>query len=315
MKKLFLPIIIFFTLCTGTAYPFWIWTPKTGAWSNPKDSVKGSPKEQLAVAQALFEDGKYDDARREFKKILKAYPKAVEAAESQYYLGLIEEKQGNLFEAYKGYQLVVEKYPFSERIVEINQREFEIAEKFIAGEKRKALGVALPVEHPAVEILNTIIENTPFGPLAPKAQYKLGLVYKSLERLSEAEEAFSRVISNYPQSEWVESAKFQLANTKARVSKGPEYDQGAAREAQEQFEDFVKSNPDAELSKEAEKSIGELKEKEAESDFNAGRFYEKQKQYDSALLYYNGIINGNPDSVWAAKALERLRIIEGLQKK
>jgi outer membrane protein assembly factor BamD len=314
MKKAIVTLCIFSAFCSGTAHAFWIWTPKTGKWTNPKEVVKASPIEQLAAAKGLFDTGKTDEAKREFKKLLQSYPKAAEAAESQYYLGMIEEKQGNPWEAYKAYQLVVDKYPFSERIAEINNREFAIAEQFMSGQKRKTLGMPLPVENPAIEIFTKIVENAPFGPLAAKAQYKLGLVYKALSRFSEAEEAFNKVVSNYPESEWVEPAKFQLASTKASSSKNADYDQGATKDAKEQFEDFVKSNPDAALSKEAEKNIGKLKDKEAESDFNAARFYEKQKQFVSARLYYEGIITNAPDSIWAAKAVERLKILEGMKK-
>jgi len=313
MIRRLLLFLVFFTLCAGNAYPYWIWTPKTGKWVNPKETVK-APVDQLASAKSLFDSGKFEEARREFKKILKAYPKAAEAAESQYFLGVIDEKQGNLFEAYKGYQAVVEKYPFSERIGEINTREFAIAEQFLAGGKRKKWGVTLPVENPAIEILTKIVENAPYGPLAAKAQYKLGLVLKRLERLDEAEEAFGKVISSYPESEWVGPAKFQLADTKAAISKGPDYDQGASKEAKEQYEEFVKSNPEAELSKEAEKNIGKLTNKESESDFNAARFYEKQKQFDAARLYYESIIKENPGSEWAGKSRERLTIMESGKK-
>lgn len=307
---------IFFIICSaGTAYPYWIWTPKTGKWVNPKYAAKSSPKEQLDAGKKLFDAGRDEEAKREFRKLLQAYPKAAEAAEAQFYLGRVEEKQGSLWEAYKAYQSVVDKYPFSERIGEINQREFAIAEQFMSGQKRKALGMALPVENPSIEIFGKIVENAPYGSLAAKAQYKQGLVFKSLSRLNEAEEAFGKVIANYPESEWVAPAKFQLASAKAGMAKNSDYDQGATREAKEQFEDFVRSHPDAELSKEAEKNIGRLKDREAESDFNAARFYEKQKQYDSARIYYQGIIAGNPDSAWAAKARERLGIMESGGKK
>ncbi len=313
MKKALLTLIGVFLLA-APAYPYWLWTPKTGKWVNPKETVASTPKGQLQVAKDFYDAGKFEDAKREFRKILRAYNKSAEAAESQFYIGMIEEKQGNLFEAYKAYQLVVEKYPFSERIGEINEREFAIAEQFMSGEKRKAMGVPLPVENPAIEIFSKIVENAPYGPLAAKAQYKLGLVLKGLSRLAEAEEAFTKVVTNYPESEWAEPAKFQLANTKAGLARNADYDQGATREAKEQFEDFVKSNPDAELSKEAEKNINRLKDKESESDYNAGRFYEKQKQFDSAKIYYEGIIKGNPDSAWAARALERMNIMENRKK-
>lgn len=314
MRRIILIFAILSSLSISQAYPYWIWTPKTGKWVNPKTAVKPSPKEQFAQALEVYNQKNYEIAKREFKKLLKAYPKSQEAAESQYYLGLIEEAQGNLYEAYKAYQKVIDKYPFSERIQEIIEREYKIAEEFMAGEKRKSMGMALPVENPAIEIFTKIIENSTYGPKAGAAQYKLGLVLKGLSRYYEAEEAFNKVISNYPNSEWVEPAKFQLASCRQAVSRGPDYDRGAASEAKKKFEEFVREHPDVSLSKKAEEHIRDLAEKEAQAQFNTGRFYEKQKAYTAAKIYYDEIINRYPDSLWAARALERLQIMEKRKK-
>lgn len=309
-RRILIFSLVFFCLTVVRVYPYWIWTPKTGKWINPKSMVKPTPKEQFDFAKNFYDEKKYEDAKREFKKLLKKYPKSLEASESQYYLALIEEAQGNLYEAYLAYQKVIDKYPFSERIQEIIEREYKIGESFMSGEKRKAMGLTLPVENPAIEIFTKVIENSTYGPLAPKAQYKLGLVLKGLMRYYEAEEAFNKVISNYPNSEWVEAAKFQIASCRASVSRGPDYDQGATKEAKQKFEDFLKEHPDAVLSRDAEKNINQLKEKEAQSNYNIGRFYEKQMAYEAAKIYYNDVISNYPDSVWAAKALERLQVME-----
>jgi len=303
-------IIVFLALSLSPAYAYWIWTPKTGKWINPKTTVKPTPKEQFDLAKGFYDIKKYEEAKREFIKLLKHYPKSFEAAESQYYLGLIEDAQGNLYGAYQAYQKVIDKYPFSERIPQIIEREYKIGEAFMSGEKRKALGVPLPVENPAIEIFNKVIDNSTYGPWAPVAQYKLGLALKGLLRYYEAEEAFNKVVSNYPDSEWTAAAKFQIASCRAAVSRGPDYDQGAANEAKEKFEAFVKEHPDAVLSGEAQKNIEQLKEKDAASNYNIARFYEKQKVPEAAKIYYNDVINNCPNSEWAAKALERLQILE-----
>jgi len=311
MRRLILIfIVIFLGGAFDCAYPYWIWTPKTGKWVNPKTAVRPTPKEQLDFAKSLFDSKSYEEAKREFRKILRVYPKSAEAAESQYFLGLIEETPGNLYEAYQAYQKVIDKYPFSERIAQINEREYKIAEAFMSGAKRKALGVNLPVENPSVEIFTKVIENAPYGPFAAQAQYKLGLVLKNLGSYYEAEEAFNKVVSNYPESEWAQAAKFQIASTRAKLSKSPDYDQGATKEAKEKFEEFVKNNPDVKLSEEAEKNIQDLSEKEAQTNYNIARFYEKQKDYNAAKIYYNDIIDNHPKSVWAARALERIKIME-----
>jgi outer membrane protein assembly factor BamD len=302
-------VLLILGLSFSPAYAYWIWTPKTNKWINPRGAVRPTPKEQFEFAKSLYDIKNYEEAKREFQKLLKVYPKSQEAAESQYYLGRLEEAKGNLYEAYQVYQKVIDKYPFSERIQEIIEREYKIGEVFMSGEKRKALGVALPVENPAIEIFTKVIENSTYGPLAPKAQYKLGLVLKGLLRYYEAEEAFNKVISNYPNSEWAAAAKFQIAECRSAVSRGPDYDQGAAKEAKQKFEEFVKEHPDAVLSQQAEQNINQLKEKEAESNYKIALFYEKQKVYEAAKIYYNDVINNHPQSPWAARALERLQIM------
>jgi len=307
-------LVAFLGLSYGQANAYWIWTPKTGKWLNPKLAVKSTPKEQFDVAKGFYDIKKYEEAKREFKKLLKAYPKSAEAAESQYYLGLIEEAKGNLYEAYQAYQKVIDKYPFSERIQEINEKEYKIGEAFMSGEKRKALGVALPVENPSIEIFGKVVENSAYGPLAAKAQYQLGLVLKGLNRPYDAEEAFNKVVSNYSDSEWATAAKFQIAACRAAISRGPDYDQGAAKEAKQKFEDFVKDHPDAVLSQQAEKNITDLQAKEAEGTFTIARFYEKQKDFGAAKIYYEDLINSHPGSIWAAKAAERLQIMDKRKK-
>lgn len=303
-------LVVITCLSFSPAYAYWIWTPKSGKWINPKTQSKPTPKEQLEFAKEFYGLKNYEQARREFKKLVKSYPKSFEASESQYYLGLVEEAQGNPYEAYQAYQKVIEKYPFSERIQEIIEREYKIGERFVDGEKRKALGMNLPVDNPAIEIFSKIVENSSYGPLASAAQYKLGLVLKGLLRYYEAEEAFNKVISSYPDSEWVGPAKFQLASCRQAVSRGPDYDQGAALEAKDKFEEFVQEHPDAVLSRDAEKNIAELKEKEAEANFNTARFYEKQKAAEAAKIYYQDVIDNYPQSIWAAKAIERLQLME-----
>ncbi len=310
MRRIILGLLIISFLSIQPAYSYWLWTPKSGKWVNPKNLPKDNPQEQFVYAKSFFDINKYEEAKREFRKLLKAYPKSAEAAESQYYLGLTEEAQGKLYEAYQAYQLVIDKYPFSERIQEVIEREYKIAEKFMSGEKRKALGVTLPVENPAIEIFGKVIENSTYGPLAPQAQYKLGLVLKALLRYYEAEEEFNKVVSRYPDSEWVSAAKFQIATCRSSLSKGPDYDQGAAQEAKERFEEFVKEHPDAVLSLDAENNINSIREKEAAASFNIAKFYEKQKAFDSAKIYYNDIINNYADSPWASQAAARLQTME-----
>ena len=53
------------------------------------------------------------------------------------------------------------------------------------------------------------------------------------------------------------------------------------------------------------------KYEEAIHHYETARFYEKQKQYKSAMIYYNDILTNYPDSEWSVKALEREQVLKG----
>jgi outer membrane protein assembly factor BamD (BamD/ComL family) len=40
--------------------------------------------------------------------------------------------------------------------------------------------------------------------------------------------------------------------------------------------------------------------------FHIGQFYEKNGHYRSALIYYNDVIEKNPESNWAAQAKDKI---------
>ena len=101
---------IFITMGKAS-YAFWVWTPETNRWENPKYSVKETPAEQLEFAKTFYTSKEYERAVLEFKKLIKHYPRAKEAAEAQYSIGMCLEALGKPLEAFKAYQVVIEKYP------------------------------------------------------------------------------------------------------------------------------------------------------------------------------------------------------------
>lgn len=295
------------------SFAFWIWTPKDKKWTNPKWSAKHSPEAQYKFAKEIFDFGDYKAAYAEFKKLINHFPESYEAADSQFYMGACLEQMGKLYNAYLAYQKVIDKYPFSEKMNDVLERQLKIADT-IAEEEMKVLGLVIPQYYHAITIYRQIIENYPYGKLASISQYKIGLVLKSAKSFDEAKAEFEKVISNYPDSEWAEAAKFQVAQTASIASLDPDYDQELTQEAKDRYEEFVVRHPESDLSQEAQEEIRQLTEKGAEKDYDVGQFYEKQEAYSSAAIYYEDVIKKYPRSAWAQKSLERIQVLESERK-
>ena len=175
------------------------------------------------------------------------------------------------------------------------------------------MGLTLPVENPSVEIFTKVVENSNYGPLADKAQYKIGLVLKGLERYYDAEEAFTRLIKSYPRASGWTRLSFRSPPAAPRFPKVPITTRGRQRMPPIVFRNLWRCIPMPPWRRKP-KNISALNDKQALSDYNSGRFYERQGDFGSAKIYYNGVVNSYPDSVWAVRSLERLQILERRRK-
>jgi outer membrane protein assembly factor BamD len=290
------------------AFAAWIWTPQTNRWINPKYAVRDTPVEQLSFALDYFNNKDYEPAIRELQKLIKHYPKAREAAEAQFYLGSALEQQGKLREAFAAYQRVIDQYPFSERAAEIVPLQFAIGEKLLEGEEGRGLwGMVTGDSDEVVKIFEAVIRNDPYGPLAPEAQYRIGLYLLENQSYLEAKDELLKVINNYPDSDRVRAAEFQIAYADSQRSAAPQYEQEVTKTALEGFEDYLRRHPGSDLSPKAREKISRLRDKEAENHFMIAQFYEKQKNFSAAKIYFQVVLDGYQDTPWARKALEKIR--------
>ncbi len=295
---------------------FWMWTPETNKWVNPKYAVKDTPKAQLQYAKTFYNSKNYKKAIDEFNKLLNTYPRAREAPEAQFYIGMSLENQDKLYEAFKAYQKVVERYPFSERSPEIVEKQYHIGEKLLEGstKHKTILQTVSGGDYDVVDIFRNVIKNAPYGQYAAPSQYKIGLYLQEKEMYQESRDEFEKVVNDYPDSEWAKAAQFQIAQVDARRSSSSQYDQKVTKAAVDEFSDFVKENPDAELSHKAQNQIHDLREKEAHNSFLIANFYEKQKNFKAAKIYYAAVVDKYKNTKWAVKALTKIQQLEGKMK-
>ena len=310
LRRNFFLSVIFLVLFPSFSRADWIWTPETGKFINPKWAVKPTPEDQLEFAQSFKDQGNCNKAMAEFKKLIKVYPRAKEAPEAEFFIGQCLEEINKPYEAYQAYQLVIDKYPFSERAAQIVGLEYTIANHLLENKGRsKWAEVVVGSDDRVIEIFRTIIKDAPYGKYAAISQYKIGLYLKEKGQYQEARDEFEKTMNDYPNSEWAQASKFQIAMADTSRASDAQHEQKVTGVAMEEFNEFVKSHPESQLTPQAKDQMVRLKEKEAENSFVIAKFYEKQKNLKASRIYYKEVISKYPDTSWAVKAMERLKKI------
>ncbi len=297
------------------ASAYWVWTPETKKFLNPKYAVKDSPKEQYDWAMSFYDAKDYPRAVTEFDKLTKSYEFSEYAGMAQYHIGLSYENMGKYYLAFQAYQKAVENFPHLDNVDEIIAREFNIANIYSTKENPKVLGtdIMTPTDR-VVEIYRKVVENSPYGKLADESLFNMGTVLKGVERYDEAIPAFQKILDEYPDSQFTERARYEVAYCAYKASLKPAYDQASTDNAIRAFTEFSADNKDTQLTQEADKTIQRLKDKAAEKSIQTAQFYEKIKKKESAIIYYKDIINRYPDCSYIELAKTKIEELKSGKK-
>ncbi len=305
--RLFVSLLLCSMAYAVPAEASWIWSPDIGKWINPKNASKDTPELQLDWAMSFFNQKDWDRAIDEFEKLVETFPTSRLAAESVYYTGLCWEQRNDLSKASGSYQKLIDRYPYSDRIKEAIKREFEIANEFAGGGKVKMLGVAvLPGQDKALELYTHIVKNAPYGSYGDQAQFQIGELYKRQGEYELSRKAYQTVVDEYPNSELVPKARYQIAYSSMLASKKSQYDEQHAQQAIQEFEEYKDKFPVAPQALEADESIKTIRSEKADRDLKVAEFYEDQKKWKSAKVYYEELIQNYPETNAAKEAKKKL---------
>lgn len=319
MKKsvILYSVIIFTIIFVTSASAYWIWTPQTKKFINPKYAVKDSPKEQFDWAMSFYDAKDYQRASFEFEKLTKQYEYSEYASKAQYYVGLCYENMGKLYIAFQNYQKAIDNFPHIENLDEILARQFNIGNLYASRDNPKILGTDIMTSlDRAIEIYKRVVDNAPYGKSADEAQFNMAEALKRTERYEEAIAAFQKLSDDYPNSKFSDRAQYEVAYCAYRASLKPVYDVGPTDKAIKAFEEFAQGpNRNKALAEEADKTIKRLKDRAAEKSLDTAKFYEGQKHYQSAIIYYQDILDRFPDSSFTNQARAKIEELTGRMKK
>ena len=294
----------------------WVYEPVGGGkW------IRTNAKDQLDVAQSAFDEKDYGLAMKAARRVIKAWPDADTeyAAAARYVVARCHEAKGQDERAFNEYQGILEKHPKVENYQEILQREFEIADRFLAGQWFKLWGYIpfFPSMDKTVQMYEKIIKNGPHSAVAPAAQMNIGAAreqqvsfFNRFDPFREAVKAYEKAADQYRDNRSIASeALFKAGHAYFRQAKKADYDQNVAGQAIATFTDFITLYPADPRVPEARDVITSLKIEQARGNFEIAHYYERKRQWKGARIYYNAVVSilqSEPDPPYVQAAKDRI---------
>jgi outer membrane protein assembly factor BamD len=276
---------------------------------------KTRAKDQLEVAEKAFEQKDYDLSLKAARETVKRWPLSDYAPKAQFLVGRSLEEDKKDEQAFKAYQELLEKYPKVENYQEVLKRQFEISNRYLGGQWFKLWGVIpfFPSMEKTSKMYEKVIANGPYSDVAPLAQMNIGSAQEKLGEFTGAVRAYEKAADKYHDQKTIAAdALYKAGLTHLKQAKSAEYDQGIAAKAIAAFTDFIALYPEDKRVAEARKHIDGLRGEQARGAFAVASYYEKKRQWNGALVYYNEVLIKEPDSPLAAEAKRRIDFLRSL---
>ena len=270
-------------------------------------------KDQLDVAEKSFKAADYSTALHAAHRVLRVWPLSDYAPHAQYIIGRSLEATGKDEAAFKAYQNIIQKYPKSAEYEEVLWRQYAIANRFLHGEWFRLWGY-IPLYtsmDQTAKMFDKIVGNGPYSSVAPHAQLRIGAARESGKDYAEAVKAYGTAADRYHNQPVIAAdALYREGISYYKQAATAEYDQGTAGQAIASFTDFITLFPDDKRVPRAQKAIIALKAEQVRGNFEIAQFYEKSRKWAGAVVYYNEVLQLDPNSRFAAQARQRIESLK-----
>jgi outer membrane protein assembly factor BamD len=270
-------------------------------------------RDQLAAAQEAFDNHKYRLAFKSAQRVVNVWPLSDYAPKALYLVGRCYEARKMDEKAFKAYQSCLEKYPKQVNVNEVQKRQFDIAVRFLHGQWFKLWGYIpfFPSMDRTADMFDQIVKYGPYGEFAPQAQMNIGAAREKEKDYPLAVSAYQLAADRYSeQTQLASDALFKAAGASYKQAKTSEYDQSVAEQAISSYRDFISLYPNDNRATNAEAIINSLRAEQARGNFRIAQFYEKNKKWDGALIYYNEVLLKDAGSPLAAQARQRIESLK-----
>jgi outer membrane protein assembly factor BamD len=272
-----------------------------------EEEITGAAADMFQIGQTAEKEGDTKRAIRAYKSLVKRHPKDKMAGEALYRAAVLQEQEHLNFAAADSFAQLVEKYPGSPHFEEAIEAQFRIGEIYLHGKKLRFFGVPIASAlDRAVTVFANVVRTAPYGKYTARAQFDIGLAREKQGANDAAVQAYQAVVDKFPNEPVAVDAQYQIGYIWFTAAQLGTKDAAASSNAKTAFEDFLLHYPKSEKAAQARANLVILEHKQTTNSYKVAKFYDKQKYYRAAVIYYNEVIRQQPGSQESNEAKKRI---------
>jgi DNA repair protein RecO (recombination protein O) len=279
----------------------------------------------LAEADTLFREAKYAKAIPKYKVAIDRWPDSVIEEDAMWQLAECWFFTDQYPKAEDQYDELVKKYANTRYLDRIAQRQFVIAQYWIAIDQKQHLPLLVPnlvdrsrplfdTRGRALKAYDHVRINDPRGSLADDSIMAQANAHFMDRQWMDADYFYGLLRTEYPDSDFLLQAHLLGLQAKLRAYQGAGYEGGVLDEAEILADQILVQFPDqldAEEQTRVGKTRAEIAAQQAQRHWNRAEFYAKGKHYTSARIYYALIARDYPKTQLAQVSREKLNLLAG----
>jgi outer membrane protein assembly factor BamD len=179
------------------------------------------PEALMGLADAMYGDERYEEAKFQYRRFLELFPASPEAAKAQFNSAMcsfqrmktIDRDQSTTQEAVQEFQRLIQFYPQSQYVAEAEEKLAESRERLASYELYVGRFYYKQGAYPAaIGRFEGLLKGYPEVSFADEVFFLLGNAYERSNNSQAAASIFDELVKRYPQSRYANQAKARLAS-------------------------------------------------------------------------------------------------------
>ena len=267
-------------------------------------SVQMDP--QLERIESMIGAGRYADAKKELINWLKWNRGSPVRDRALYLMSAAQSGLGDNIKAFYYLDELLDQYPESPLYYTALNRQYDIADKFLNGMKRKVLFFHVSAEDEAVEMLFRIQQRSPGSELAEKSLLRTADYYYADSQFDLAADAYGAYLHQYPRSPLTARVQLRQAYSNLAQFRGLKFDPTPVINARTQLLNLQAQFPQVAQDENIPSLLDRIDATFAKKIFVTADFYRRTHEPRAAAYLYEYLVAAYPDSPEAGKAKGQL---------